>query len=223
MSRRKTGFAECQGRFDFTGADISSDCSRLTDADLMRLLLSTTGTKVDASRAVEAFESLWTLVSAPDAALRAAGIPVRAVSLLRLVREASLRVHAAPLKTAPVLSNWVRLLEHLQGRFTGLSHEAFWVLHLDKRNRLIVEECAGEGTIDHCPVYPREVVRRCLELGTAAVILCHNHPSGDPTPSRADIEITKKIIAACQAVDVGVHDHVIVGATTCSMKSAGLI
>jgi DNA repair protein RadC len=102
--------------------------------------------------------------------------------------------------------------------------EQFRVLFLDKRNRLLADEVQGRGTVDHTPVYVREVVKRALELSASAIILVHNHPSGDPTPSRADIEMTKEIIAAGDKLDIAVHDHIIVGRDGhLSLRSAGLV
>ena len=102
--------------------------------------------------------------------------------------------------------------------------ESFRVLYLDRRNHLIADEVQQRGTVDHTPVYPREVVKRALELGATAMILVHNHPSGDPTPSRADIEMTNQVVEAAKAMDIVVHDHVIVGhGRHASLKSLGLI
>jgi DNA repair protein RadC len=124
----------------------------------------------------------------------------------------------------PVVSSWNALVGYLRA---GLQHEAreqFRMLFLDRKNQMIRDETMGRGTIDQAPVYPREVARRALELDAAAVILVHNHPSGDPNPSAADVAITRETIAACKAVGVGVHDHVIVGRHgVASFKSLGLI
>lgn len=221
--QNKQGFADCQGRFDLATDGMTSDYEVLSDADLISLLLSASNSKVDAARAIAAFGTVWNLVSAPQTALRAAGVPQKAVGLLRLVRAVSLRGHGAALKTTPVLNSWSRLLDHVQARFVGIMHEEFWVLYLDRHNRLITEERAGIGTVDHVPVYPREVVCRALEHRASSLILVHNHPSGEAKASQADIDMTRKVIAACQPLDIVVHDHVIVGAKPYSMKTAGLI
>jgi DNA repair protein RadC len=103
-------------------------------------------------------------------------------------------------------------------------HEEFRVLFLDRKNILIADEVQARGTIDHTPVYPREIVKRALELGASAIILVHNHPSGDPTPSRADIEMTREVAAAAKALNIAVHDHLVVGRSGhASFKSLGLI
>ena len=110
----------------------------------------------------------------------------------------------------PVIGSWQALMDYCALTVRG-PIERFHVLYLDRKNLLIADEAQGRGTVDHVPVYPREVVRRALELQASALILTHNHPSGDPTPSHADIEMTRRILAACAAVGLTVHDHVIVG------------
>lgn len=221
--RNVPGFGDYQGRFNLAAEPIASDYELLSEADLISLLLAASNTKVDATRAIEAFGTVWNLLSAPPSALRKAGVPPKALNLLRLVRAVSLRGHGAALKATPFLNSWDRLLQHMQTRFTGLQHEEFWVLYLDRHNRLLAEERAGIGTVDHVPVYPREVVTGALEHRASCLILVHNHPSGSSVPSQADIEMTKKIIAACQPLDIVVHDHLVVGAKHFSMKTAGLI
>ena len=124
----------------------------------------------------------------------------------------------------PVLASWGKLLDY--GRI-ALAHEKverFHLLFLDRQNRLIADETQQRGTVDHTPVYPREVVRRALELGASALILVHNHPSGDPTPSQADIEMTREIVAAGEKLGISVHDHVVIGKSgETSFKTAGLL
>jgi DNA repair protein RadC len=110
-----------------------------------------------------------------------------------------------------VLSSWTAVVEYCKRCMQGQGNEQFRVLFLDRKNRLMRDEVLGEGTVDHAPVYPREVVRRALELKSSALILVHNHPSGDPTPSTADIEMTKQIVDATRVLDIAVHDHLIVG------------
>jgi len=107
---------------------------------------------------------------------------------------------------------------------TGAPREQFRVLFLDRKNRLIADEVMGQGTVDHAPVYPREVARRALEWHASAVVLAHNHPSGDPTPSPADVEMTREVIAAGRVLRLAVHDHVIVGGQSCaSLRGLGLL
>ena len=114
-------------------------------------------------------------------------------------------------KKRPVLSSWSTVLDYCRTAQAFADREQFRVLFLDKRNQLIADEVQQTGTVDHTPVYPREVVKRALELSATAIILVHNHPCGDPTPSRADIQMTQQIIAVAQPLGISVHDHIIVG------------
>jgi len=135
-----------------------------------------------------------------------------------------LRILAFPLRQRDVIGSWAAAKAYLQARLRALPREAFHVLFLDKRNQLIADERMGEGSISHAPVYPREVVRRALELSASGVLLVHNHPTGDPTPSSADIEMTRQVVAACRALDIAVHDHLIVGGDqVASLKALGLM
>ncbi len=110
-----------------------------------------------------------------------------------------------------LLSSWAAVIDYCRAAMAFAQREEFRLLFLDKRNRLIADEVQGRGTVDHTPVYPREVVRRALELSATALILVHNHPSGDPTPSQADIKMTRDIIAVAGPLGIVVHDHIIVG------------
>jgi DNA repair protein RadC len=124
----------------------------------------------------------------------------------------------------PVLSSWSQVLDYCRASMGFASKEQFRILFLDKRNQIIADEVQQTGTVDHTPVYPREVVKRALELSATAIVLVHNHPSGDPTPSRADIEMTKQIVAAAKPLGVLVHDHIIVGKQGhASFRGLGLI
>ena len=129
-----------------------------------------------------------------------------------------------PLRRREMLSSWDAVLTYLRARLTALPREVFHVLFLDTKNHLIADERMGEGTVNHALVYPREVVRRALELSAHALVLVHNHPSGDPTPSRADIEVTKQIVEAAKALAIQVHDHIIIaGEAAVSLKGQGLM
>jgi DNA repair protein RadC len=143
---------------------------------------------------------------------------------LKLVQEATARIGRAEVRKRPVISSWSALLSYVK---TAMAHEAreqVRVLFLDKKNQLIADEVMNEGTVDHAPVYPREVVRRALELSASAVILVHNHPSGDPTPSGADIDMTKQVVEAARALRIAVHDHLVVGREgVASFKALGLM
>jgi DNA repair protein RadC len=169
-------------------------------------------TKDLAKRLMARFGSFAEVINAPEARLKEVkGTGEAVITELKLVRAAALRLMKSEITSAPLLSSWQQVLDYLQAA-QGFAHrEVFRVLFLDKRNRLIADEVQGEGTVDHTPVYVREVVKRALELSSTAIILVHNHPSGDPAPSRADIEMTKLIVAAARPLGVAVHDHIIVG------------
>jgi DNA repair protein RadC len=123
-----------------------------------------------------------------------------------------------------VISSWSALLAYVRAALAHEPREQFRVLFLDKKNGLIADEMLGQGTVDHAPVYPREVARRALELSASALILVHNHPSGDPTPSAADIDMTRQIVEAVRALKIAVHDHLVVGAGgVASFKALGLL
>jgi DNA repair protein RadC len=127
-------------------------------------------------------------------------------------------------KQRTVLSSWSAVLDYCRTAMAFADKEQFRVLFLDKRNQLIADETQQTGTVDHTPVYPREIVKRALELSASSIILVHNHPSGDPTPSRADIDMTRNIAAAAKPLGIAVHDHVIVGRSGhASFKSLGLL
>ncbi len=143
---------------------------------------------------------------------------------LAALHEVAQRVAKEPAVKRPVISSWTALLAYVRVALQHEPREQFRVLYLDKKNQLILDEIQNRGTVDHAPVYPREVVRRGLEVSAAAMILVHNHPSGDPTPSRADIDMTKQIVRAAQSLGVEVHDHLIVGREgVTSFKQLGLM
>ena len=134
------------------------------------------------------------------------------------------RVAAEPVRKRTVISSWTALLAYVRVALQHESREQFRVLYLDKKNQLIADELMNRGTVDHAPVYPREVVKRSLELAASAVILVHNHPSGDPTPSQADIDMTRQIVEAGRLLKVAVHDHLVVGRDgVASFKAMGLM
>jgi DNA repair protein RadC len=172
---------------------------------------------------VEAFGSLPEVLGQPAPELaRVAGR--RAAIRVRLVQTLARRQLERPLRTRPVIADSSALQAYLRATLTGVPREQVRVLFLDKKNRLIADERMGDGTVDHAPVYPREVMRRALELNACAVILAHNHPSGDPTPSAADIAMTKEMIDAGRHLRVAVHDHIVVGGqATASLRALGLL
>lgn len=145
-------------------------------------------------------------------------------SLLKAIRALHERVLREEIKSRPVISSWTALIDYLGVVMTHEPAEHFRILFLDRKNILIKDEVQSRGTVDHTPLYPREVVKRALELAASAIIMVHNHPSGDPTPSHADIDMTQQVIEALRAVNIQVHDHVIVGKNQhTSFKSQRLI
>jgi DNA repair protein RadC len=140
------------------------------------------------------------------------------------VREAALRLSRAQLQQGEIIGSWDKLIDYCTANIAHGTVEEFHLLFLDRKNVLIRHERQQRGTIDHTPVYPREVVKRALELGASALILVHNHPSGDPTPSRADVAMTKEIAAAAKALKIDVHDHLVIGrGKHASFKAMGLL
>jgi DNA repair protein RadC len=131
--------------------------------------------------------------------------------LLKAVNDLFQRVLREEIKDRPVIGSWTALLDYLQVAMQHETAEHFRVLFLDRKNILIRDEVQSRGTVDHTPLYPREVVKRALELAASSVILVHNHPSGDPTPSQAGIDMTRQVIAALAQVNIAVHDHIVVG------------
>ena len=139
------------------------------------------------------------------------GLGDAAVTDIKVVQAAATRLLHGKVKDRAVLSSWSDVLDYCRTAMAFADKEEFRILFLDKRNHLIADERHQTGTVDHTPVYPREVVKRALELSATAVILVHNHPSGDPSPSRADVEMTKAIIEVAKPLGIAVHDHIIVG------------
>jgi DNA repair protein RadC len=164
------------------------------------------------------------LTADPAELARVPGIRAHTATMLRLVEAAGRRLARVELLNRPVLSSWDRLLDYCRVELAHRPREQFHLLFLDRKNALIAAETQQTGTVDHTPVYPREVARRALELDASAVIMVHNHPSGDPTPSRADIEMTRAVETALKTVGIVLHDHLIIGrGGHTSFKSAGLI
>jgi len=152
------------------------------------------------------------VISAPTTRLaEVAGMGAVAITELKIVHASAMRLTRGQVRKRPVLSSWSSVIDYCRTTMAFAEKEQFRVLFLDKRNQLIVDELQQTGTIDHTPVYPREVVKRALELSATALILVHNHPSGDPTPSHADIEMTRTIVEVAKPLGIAVHDHIIVG------------
>ena len=152
------------------------------------------------------------------------GIGESAALDLKLLHEAAIRQGRAPVARRTVIGSWSQLLAYVRLALANAPREQFRVLFLDKKNQLIADEVMNHGTVDQAPVYPREVMRRALELSASSVILVHNHPSGDPTPSPADVDMTRQVIEAGRSLRVAVHDHLVVGREgVASFKALGLI
>ena len=188
----------------------------MPDYELLELVLfkaiARADTKDLAKRLIARFGSFAEVINAPEILIgEVQGAGPRVVQELKIVRAAALRLMQRQVMQKPVLGSWPQVLEYCRASMAYEARELFRILFLDKKNRLIADEVQGEGTIDHTPVYVREVVKRALELSSTAIILVHNHPSGDPAPSRADIDITKHIMDAGRPLGVAVHDHIIVG------------
>jgi DNA repair protein RadC len=182
-------------------------------------------TKPLAKSLLDTFGTLADVLSAPPERLREVkGVGDSIVATLKTVREAGVRLTRAQALNRPILSSWTAVLDYCHAAMAFEKKEQFRVLYLDRKNNLIADEVQQQGTIDHTPVYPREVAKRALALDATAVILVHNHPSGDPHPSRADIEMTKQVVAAAGAVGIVVHDHLVIGrGSHASFKSMGLL
>jgi DNA repair protein RadC len=182
-------------------------------------------TKPLAYRLLQRFGSYAATIAAPvHELLSVDGIGEAGAAALKIIHAAAVRLARAELVNRPLLDNWAALTGYLNTVLARERVEQFRVLFLDTRNRLLADEAQSRGTVNHTPVYPREVAKRALELNATALILVHNHPSGDPTPSRDDILITKQIGEALRAVAVKLHDHLIVGnGIFVSLKREGLI
>ena len=168
-------------------------------------------------------EDLMTVRTA-DTRGRTRGVGMETALDLAALHEVARRVAREPTVKRPVISSWTALLAYVRVALQHEPREQFRVLYLDKKNQLILDEIQNRGTVDHAPVYPREVVRRGLEVSAAAMILVHNHPSGDPTPSRADIHMTRQIVEAARSLGLEVHDHLVVGREgVASFKQLGLM
>lgn len=168
-------------------------------------------------------EDLMT-VRAEDSRGRSKGVGAETALDLVALHEVSRRVTKEEANKRTVITSWTALLAYVRLSLQHEPREQFRVLYLDKKNQLILDEIQNRGTVDHAPVYPREVVRRALELSASAMIIVHNHPSGDPTPSRADIDMTRQVIEAARALSLQVHDHLIVGREgVASFKQLGLM
>jgi DNA repair protein RadC len=200
----------------------------LADYELLELILFRAiprrDVKPDAKQLIKRFGSLADVISADPALLREETGSESVVRELKIVQAAALHLAQSAVLNRPLLSSWSALLEYCHAAMAYEKNEMFRILFLDHKNVLIADETQQMGTVDHTPVYPREVMKRAMNLSASAIILVHNHPSGDPTPSRADIEMTKQIIEAGRPLKIAVHDHIVIGrGKTASFRQLGLI
>ena len=203
--------ARIQTRLLTSGPDSVADHELLEI--ILFLALPRRDTKPIARALLDRFGSFADAVSAPPQALRAIdGAGEAGVAALKTTQAAGIRVVRADIINRPVLNNWDRLIEYLTALLSREKAEQFRVLFLENKNQLVADEAQSRSTVNHTPVYPREVMRRASELHATALILVHNHPSGDPRPSTEDIAMTKQVREAAAALSITVHEHVIIGA-----------
>ncbi|WP_240047467.1 RadC family protein [Sphingomonas panacisoli] len=206
-----------------------ADADGLLDHELVEYLLAVAiprrDTKPLAKALLKEFGGIGGLLTAsPEAIAQVKGMGDTSVAAIKIAHAAALRLLRAEVAAKPVLANWQALLDYLRADMAHHGNERVRVLHLNTRNMLIRDELMSEGSIDEAPVYVREVIRRAMELKSAAIILVHNHPSGDPAPSRADIDLTRSVIEAGKKLGITVHDHIIIGTKGfTSLKGQGLI
>jgi DNA repair protein RadC len=225
-----------EGDFDGTGHRarlrkrlIDGGSEALLDHELIEYLLALAiprrDTKPLAKALIHEFGGIGGLLSADAEAIgRVDGVGETAVAALKIVQAAALRMLRSDVAEQPVLASWQALLDYLRVDMAHLTTERVRILHLNARNMLIRDEMVAQGSVDQAVVHVREVIRRAIDLGSAAIILVHNHPSGDPAPSRADIALTRDIADAGKKLGISVHDHIIIGAKGhSSMRAMGLI
>ncbi len=212
-----------RARFMQGGADA------LPDYELLELVLFRAIPRRDvkplARALMDQFGDFNRVITATEARLRdISGIGDAVIVELKLLEAAAHRMARSKIMQQHVVSSWDALLDYCHTVMAHRETEQFRVLYLDRKNVIIADEEQGKGTVDHVPVYPREVAKRALELNASALILVHNHPSGDPTPSQADIDMTQQVLAACQALGMTLHDHLIIGKSTeLSFRSEGYL
>lgn len=224
MAEEESGFFEAGAPTDLAKGHrarlkskfMRSGSEALADYEMLELLLFRSiprrDTKPLAKRLISIFGSFGEVINAPPRRLREiSGVGDAVITDLQIVKASARLMLADGVRERPLLSSWSAVLEYCKAAMAYEEREQFRVLFLDKKNKLIADEVQNEGTVDHTPVYPREVVKRALELSATAIILVHNHPSGDPTPSSADVEMTRKVNDVAGSLGIIVHDHIIIG------------
>ncbi|MEO8559951.1 MAG: DNA repair protein RadC [Rhodospirillales bacterium] len=207
---------------------LAGGANALPDYELLELLLFFSIARRDvkplAKQLIERFGSLGGVLAAPPELLAEFDLDHHSVVHFKALRETAGRLAREEVADRPVIGSWQKLLDYCRTTMAHNKTEQFRLLFLDRKNGLIADEVQQEGTVDHTPVYPREVVKRALQLGASSLIMVHNHPSGDATPSQADIEMTQEVKAAADALGIALHDHVVIGRKGhTSFKSAGLL
>ncbi|WP_323034066.1 RadC family protein [Paracoccus sp. (in: a-proteobacteria)] len=201
----------------------------MPDYELLELVLFRAIPRQDvkplARRLLDRFGDFNRVLSAqPTRLAEVSGVGPAVMQELKIVEAAAQRLARSRVMHRPVLTSWDALLDYCHTAMAHRDTEQFRVLYLDRKNVLIADEEQANGTVDHVPVYPREILRRALELTASALILVHNHPSGDPTPSQADINMTNRIVAAAEVMGIALHDHLIIGKSSeLSFRSQGLL
>ena len=211
-------------RFLKVGGDALEDYELLELA--LQLVIPRRDTKALAKTLLREFGSFSGVFNASEARLeRIKGLGPTTVAHLKVIQAVAARFGRDRIDSdKPILSSWSQLIDYCRSQMAFQSIEQFRILFLDKKNRLIADEVQQRGTVDHTPVYPREVIKRSLELSATALILVHNHPSGDPSPSTADVQMTRQIVDVAKPLGITVHDHIIIGkAGHASMKALRLI
>ncbi len=231
--RRKGDLAKVTLHEQHTASfNLSERCRRVSptswpakvEEEVLTALLAYSDDVVSAHQVLQRFPSIGHILTADDTELARLSLSRRGITLLRLVHMATQLLAAGAVRARPMVGNWQALLDYLQMSMAYEQVEHFRMLFLDCRNHLIADEVLQRGTINHTPVYPREVVKRALALNASSLIAVHNHPSGDPTPSRADIEMTRELKRAAAALDLELHDHVVIGhGKHASFRSLGLL
>ena len=208
---------------------LDSGPDTLQDYELLELVLFLAIPQKDvkplAKDLIDRFGGLAEVMNAPiDELTRIDGIKEKTALALKSITALSQRAEKNELIGRPILNSWTRLMDYCMSTMAHEKNEYFRILFLNKKNELIADEIQGSGTVDHTPAYPREILKRALDLGSTAIILMHNHPSGDPKPSQADIELTRLIIRAAEPFNIAIHDHVIISKNGyTSFKTLGLI
>lgn len=208
---------------------LKGGANALADYEILEFILFSASPRKDvkplAKELIKRFGSLSGVLNADAENLNELdGVGDAAIAQIKIIQAAALYMLKEEHKKKPVLSNWLSLMDYLRVAMGHLNTEQFRVLFLNAKNELIADEVMQEGTINATPVYPREIIHRALKLGATALIMVHNHPSGDTKPSQSDIDITKQIIAVAEPLSIRVHDHIIVGKSeTGSLKSMGYI